>query len=55
MENPYLQVTPAEAMSRMLSTCFVAPAKSLGDALADFTHRSTSKLKTLYSIKLFIS
>ncbi|KAG8034246.1 hypothetical protein G9C98_001330 [Cotesia typhae] len=44
MENPFLQVTPAQAMSHMIATCVMTPASMIGNALGDFVNNSTRHL-----------
>lgn len=47
MENPFLQVTPAQALSQMIGTCILQPLKLMGNILSDFAHHSTSEFKYL--------
>ncbi|CAD6220284.1 GSCOCG00004981001-RA-CDS [Cotesia congregata] len=44
MENPFLQVTPAQALSHMIATCIMTPASMIGNALSDFVNNSTKHL-----------
>lgn len=43
MENSFLQVTPAQALSHMFGTFAVQPAGMFGSAIADFAHHCTSE------------
>lgn len=46
MENSFLQVTPAQALSKMIATCVVTPVGLIGHAVGDFVHNATSKYYT---------
>ncbi|KAK0176597.1 hypothetical protein PV328_000716 [Microctonus aethiopoides] len=52
MENPFLQVTPAQALSQMIGTCILQPLKLMGNILSDFAHHSTKHLS--YPIKIIL-
>ncbi|XP_057335071.1 uncharacterized protein LOC130673873 isoform X1 [Microplitis mediator] len=44
MENPFLQVTPAQALSKMIATCVVTPVGLIGHAVGDFVNNATKNL-----------
>ncbi|XP_014300655.1 uncharacterized protein LOC103575339 isoform X2 [Microplitis demolitor] len=44
MENSFLQVTPAQALSKMIATCVVTPVGLIGHAVGDFVHNATKNL-----------
>ncbi|KAK0174391.1 hypothetical protein PV327_010168 [Microctonus hyperodae] len=52
MENPFLQVTPAQALSQMIGTCILQPLKLMGNILSDFAHHSTKNLWFPFKIVL---
>lgn len=57
MENPFLKVTPAQALSRMLAVFSFEPIKIAGSTISEFVKNSIGEYLNYfkYSIVLFFT